>query len=176
VHQHGRQRRPPLVIIVGGGGGFVLTRSRLRLLRRCRTAATVRPRTQDRPQTHRRIRPIALPRGNAPTHDGLSLVLAQQQAIRRWRAPRHPEYVTLAKRTRTFYDRKWEGEGKPSVDSIAAARFLYDGRSKIFKSYISNFTNFQIFSTYLNFKLSYFQISRDALIHPGSYSNFSAQI
>jgi len=80
-----------------------ISRSRLSLLRRCRTAATIRPRTPDRPQTYRRIQPLALPRGR-PYYDGLSLVLAQKQAIRRWRTPRHPEYVTLAKRTRTFYD------------------------------------------------------------------------
>ena len=65
-------------------------------------------------------------------YDGLSLALAQQQATRRWRAPRHPEYVTLARRTRTFYDRGWAGEGKPSAESIADAGFLYDGRSNIF--------------------------------------------
>ena len=70
------------------------------------------------------------PERGRPYYDGLSLVLAQQQAIRRWRTPRYPEYVTLARRTRTFYDRQWDGKGKPLAVSIAAAGFFYDGRSK----------------------------------------------
>jgi len=51
-------------------------------------------------------------------------VVAQEQAIQRWRLPRHPQYGTLARRTRTFYqdgDGRWNPEGKPSVGSLAAA-------------------------------------------------------
>ena len=100
------------------------------LLRRCQTAATVQPpRTRDRPQTYRRILSLALPLGNEHTTTD-TLVLAQEQAIRPWRGPRHPEYSTLAKRTRNFYDGQWVAEGKPSVSSIAAAGFYYDGKSQ----------------------------------------------
>jgi len=73
----------------------------------------------------------SFPARERPYCDGLSLELAQQ-AIRRWRGPRLPEYATLARRTRTFYDRGWAAEGKPSAESIAAAGFFYDGRSKNF--------------------------------------------
>jgi len=72
-------------------------------------------------------------------YDGFSLGLAQQHPIRRWRGPRHPEYSTLARRTRSFYDRQWDGDGKPSAKSIAAAGFYYDGKSKYL-----DFINFQI--------------------------------
>ena len=136
--------------------GIRISRSRLRLiLRRCRTATTVQQQIRgERPPTCRQILPLAFPRGNGHTTTD-SLALAQQQAIRHWRAPRHAEYVTLAKRTRTFYDRQWACEGKPSAESIAAAGFFYDSRSlKIFKSYISNFINFRVSCSYLNFKLS----------------------
>jgi len=62
-------------------------------------------------------------------YDGLTLLTAQEQAIQRWELPRRPEYGTLAKRIRTFYQEiaQWDPEGKPSVGSIAAAGFYYDG-------------------------------------------------
>ena len=64
----------------------------------------------------------------------LSVVNAQEQAIRRWELSRRPEYGTLDRRTRSFYQDpgRWDAKGKPSVESIAAARFYYDGRSKTF--------------------------------------------
>ena len=42
---------------------------------------------------------------------------------------RRPEYGTLIKNTRTFYQEgaRWDPKGKPSVESIAAAGFYYDG-------------------------------------------------
>jgi len=106
-------------------------------------------------------------------YDGLSLELAQQQAIRRCRTPRYPQYVTSASRTHT-YARGLEGEGKPSAECIAAAGFFYDGRSNIkFQTFefpsityfiylMSRLLNFQISRTYLN---SNFRISR--LFHHG---------
>ena len=48
------------------------------------------------------------------------------------------------------------------MGSIAAVGFYYDGRSKIFNSYISNFTIFLISRSYLNFKL---RVSRNTLSH-----------
>jgi len=67
-----------------------------------------------------------------PYFDGASLELAQQ-AIQHWRLPRHPEYGTLARRTRSFYREvaRWDAEGKPSVRSLAAAGFYSDGRFTI---------------------------------------------
>ena len=124
------------------------------------------------------------PERGRPYYDGLSLVLVQQQAIRRWREPRHPEYSTLARHIRSFYDRQSDGEGKPSAESIAAAGFYYDGRSTYLNFKLSNLplifkfqtfespatasfihprsciSNFQISCTYLN---SNFQISRTYL-------------
>jgi len=60
-------------------------------------------------------------------YDGLTLLTAQEQAIQRWQLPRRPEYRTLAKRIRTFYQEtaRWDPDGKPSVGSIAAAGFYY---------------------------------------------------
>jgi len=62
-------------------------------------------------------------------YDGLTLLTVQEQAIQRWELPRRPEYGTLAKRIRTFCQEtaRWDPEGKPSVESIAAAGFYYDG-------------------------------------------------
>jgi len=63
------------------------------------------------------------PERRRPCYDGLSLALAQEQAIQRWQLPKRPEYGTLPKRTRTFYQDpgRWDSEGKPSVVAIAAA-------------------------------------------------------
>ena len=54
---------------------------------------------------------------------------AREQAIQHWNLPKHPEYGTLARRTRTFYQGpvRWDPEGKPSVGPMAAAGFYYDG-------------------------------------------------
>jgi len=38
-----------------------------------------------------------------PYHEGLSLASAREQAIQHWNLPKRPEYGTLARRTRTFY-------------------------------------------------------------------------
>ena len=64
----------------------------------------------------------------------LSVVNAQEQAIQRSELPRRPEYGTLDRRTRSFYrdPGRWDAKGKPSVESIAAAGFCYDGRSETF--------------------------------------------
>jgi len=99
------------------------------LLRRCLTpapAATVSP---EGLQTYRRIQPFALSKVGNPYYDGLTLLTAQEQAIQRWELPRRPEYGTLARRIRTFYQEaaRWDPEGKSSVGSIAAAGFYYDG-------------------------------------------------
>jgi len=61
-------------------------------------------------------------------YTGLSLERAQEQAIQRWELPRRPEYGTLVKRTRTYYQEaaRWDPKEKPSVESIAAAGFYYD--------------------------------------------------
>jgi len=79
------------------------------------------------------------PERGRPYFEGVSLELAQQLAIQRWQLPRRPEYWTLARPTRTFYqtEGRWDPEEKLSMGSIAAAGFYYDGRSKIFNSYIS---------------------------------------
>ena len=72
------------------------------------------------------LNPTPRPRERGrPYYDGLSLALSQEQAIQRWRLPRRPEYGTLARHTRTFYQDpgRWDAEGKPSVGSIAAAGF-----------------------------------------------------
>jgi len=62
-------------------------------------------------------------------YDGLTLLTAQEQAIQQWELPKRPEYGTIAKRIRTFYREtaRWDPEGKPSVGSIAAVGFYYDG-------------------------------------------------
>ena len=64
-----------------------------------------------------------------PYHAGLSLASAREQAIQHWNLPKRPEYGTLARRTHTFYQgpARWDPEGKPSVGSMAAAGFYYDG-------------------------------------------------
>jgi len=64
-----------------------------------------------------------------PYYDRLTLLTAQEQAIQRWELPRRPEYGTLARLISTFYQEaaRWDPEGKPSVGSIAAADFYYDG-------------------------------------------------
>jgi len=65
----------------------------------------------------------------SPYHEGLSLASAREQAIQHWNLPKCPEYGTLARRTRIFYQdpAQWDPEGKPSVGSMASARFYYDG-------------------------------------------------
>jgi len=85
------------------------------------------------PQTYRRIQPLALSRVGNTYYDGLTFLTALQQAIQRWELPRRPEYGTLARRIRTFYQEaaRWDPEGKPSVGSIAAAGFYYDGEFTI---------------------------------------------
>jgi len=59
--------------------------------------------------------------------------MAQEQAIQRWELPRRPEYGTLTKRTRTFYQEAapWDPKEKLSVESIAAAGLYFDGGFKI---------------------------------------------
>jgi hypothetical protein len=54
---------------------------------------------------------------------------ARQQAIQHWNLPKHPEYGSLARRTRTFYQgpARWDPDGKPSVGDLAKAGFYYDG-------------------------------------------------
>ena len=148
MHRHGRQRRPRLIGLTDISlqtqpSSPQVSKSGDNQTTNPGSSADIPPDPTSRP-----------PERGRPYYYGLSLVLAQQQAIRLWRISRHPEYVTLARRTCTFYDRQWDGEGKPSVDSIAAAGFFYDGRSKIFKSHISNFTNLRVSCSYLNFKLS----------------------
>ena len=61
-------------------------------------------------------------------YDGLSLELAREKGIHRWESPWRPEYGTLARRTRTFYQEaaRWDPKEKPSVESIAEAGF-FDG-------------------------------------------------
>jgi len=67
-------------------------------------------------------------------YDGLSKQLAQEQAIHRWGLLRHPEYGTLAKRTRFFYqtEGRWDPKGKPSVESLDVAGFYFERTSKYF--------------------------------------------
>jgi len=50
-------------------------------------------------------------------YNGPSLALSREQTIQRWQLPRRPEYGTLAKRTRSFYQDHvlWDPRGKPSV-------------------------------------------------------------
>jgi len=64
-----------------------------------------------------------------PYREGFSLASAREQAIQHWNLPKRPEYGTLARRTRTFYQgpARWDPEGKPSLGSIAAAGFFHDG-------------------------------------------------
>ena len=63
-----------------------------------------------------------------PYHEGLSLASARELAIQHWNLTKRPEYGTLARRTRTFYQgpARCDPEGKPSVGSMAAAGFYYD--------------------------------------------------
>ena len=91
------------------------------------------------------------PKRGRPYYDGLSLRLAQEQAIHCWQLPRRPEYGTLTKRTRSFYQDpgQWDPEGKPSVGSIADTGFYYDGRSKIFNYFISHFTQSFYYPTHI---------------------------
>jgi len=62
-------------------------------------------------------------------YTGLSLQRAQEQAIQRWELHWRPEYGMLVKRTRTFYEEAaWlDPKENPTVESIAAAGFYYDG-------------------------------------------------
>jgi len=64
-----------------------------------------------------------------PYHEGLCMESARQQAIQHWNLPKHPEYGSLARRTRTLYQgpARWDTEGKPSVGDLAQAGFYYDG-------------------------------------------------
>ena len=64
-----------------------------------------------------------------PYHEGLTMESARQQAIQHWHPPKHSEYGSLARRTRTFYQgpAQWDPEGKPSVGDLARAGFYYDG-------------------------------------------------
>jgi len=64
-----------------------------------------------------------------PYHEGLTMESARRQAIKHWHPPKHPEYGSLARRTRTFYQSpaQWDLEGKPSVGDLAQAGFYYDG-------------------------------------------------
>jgi hypothetical protein len=100
------------------------------LLRRCLTPATIQRPQQNLQglQPYRRIQPLALQNGNGPTAKD-SLASAREQAIQHWNLPKRPEYGTLARCTRTFYQgpARWDPEGNPSVGSIAAAGFFYDG-------------------------------------------------
>jgi len=75
-----------------------------------------------------------------PYYTGRTLLTAQEQAIQRWELPRRPEYGTLARRISTLFQKAapWDPEGKPSVESIAAAGFYYDGEFT-FNIKISNF-------------------------------------
>jgi len=121
THHHHHQEKKTVI---------VTARSKLDLLLRCvkpAPAATVSPRGL---QTYRRVQPLALSKvENPPYYDGRTLLTAQEQAIQRWELPRRPEYGTPARRAATFYQKEapWNPEGKPSVGSIAAAGFYYDG-------------------------------------------------
>jgi len=68
-----------------------------------------------------------------PYHEGLTMESARQQAIQHWHPPKHPEYGSLARRSRTFYQgpAQWDPKGKPSVGDLAQAGFYYDGRFTI---------------------------------------------
>jgi len=76
-----------------------------------------------------------------PYYDGRTLLTAQEQDIQRRELPRRPEYGTLARRIRTFNQKEapWDPEVKPSVGSIAAAGFYYDGEFTINIIKILNF-------------------------------------
>jgi len=125
-----------------------ITRSRLSLLRRCRTAAVATVRPQG-PQTYRRTQPRALPKGDGPTTMD-SLRLADEQAIHCWQLSRRPEYGALTRRTRSYQDPgQRDPEGKLSVGSTAAAGFYYDGRSEIFNSLISHSTQSFYYPTHI---------------------------
>ena len=88
------------------------------------------PRSADIPPDHA---PCPLKRWGCRYYTGLSLEMAQEQAIQRWELPRRPEYGTLTKRTRTFYQEAapWDPKEKLSVESIAAAGLYFDGGFKI---------------------------------------------
>jgi hypothetical protein len=64
-----------------------------------------------------------------PYHEVLSMESALQQAIQHWNLPKHAEYGTLARRTRTLYQGPalWDPGGKTSVRDLAKAGFYYDG-------------------------------------------------
>jgi len=116
-----------VIVIVTARSKFSL------LLHRCLTpapAATVSPAKPPR-STNIPADPGFRPfQSREPAYyDGLTLLTPQEQAIQRWELPRRPEYGTLAKRIRTFYQEtgRWDPEGKPSLGSIAAAGFYYDG-------------------------------------------------
>jgi len=132
---HHQEKKKSVIVIV-------TARSKLDLLLlRCVTpapGATVSPRG---PQTYRRIQPLALSKVGNPHYDGHTLLTAKEQAIQRWELPRRPEYGTLARRVATFYQKEapWDPEGKPSVGSIAAAGFYYDGELTCNIIKISNF-------------------------------------
>jgi len=100
------------------------------LLRRCVTPATIQHPQQNLHglQTYRRIQPLALQNGCGPTTKD-SMESARQQAIQHWNLPKHPEYGSLARRTRTFYQgrARWDPEGEPCVGDVAQAGFYYDG-------------------------------------------------
>ena len=107
----------------------VLSRLSL-LLRRCLTPATVQRPQQNLEglQTYRRIYPLALQKGSGPTTKDCLWRLPENKQYNT-NLPKRPEYGTLTRRTRTFYQgpAQWDPEGKPSVGSIAAAGFYYDG-------------------------------------------------
>jgi len=114
------------------------------------------PRSADIPPDHA---PCPLKRWGT----GLSLERAQEQAIQRWELPRRPEYGTLTKRTRTFYQEAapWDPKEKPSVESIAEAGFYFEGGFIIIIIYISKL--FSLTSSpdrWPTFNLSYFRVVR----------------
>jgi len=112
----------------------VTARSKLNLLLlRCVTPAPTTvspPRSADIPSD---IASRPFQSKEPPYYTERTLLAAQEQAIQRWELPRRPEYGTLARRVSTFYQRAapWDPEGKPSVESIAAAGFYYDGEFTI---------------------------------------------
>ena len=89
---------------------------------------TTPPEKPPRCADNRRIQPLAFQNGNGPTTQGLSLASARELAIQHWNLTKRPEYGTLARRTRTFYQgpARWDPEGRPSVGSMAVAGFYYD--------------------------------------------------
>jgi len=110
---------------------FLTARSKLSLLlRRCLTPATIQhpqPNLQGL-QTYRRIQPLALQNGCGPTTKDCLWSLPDNRQYNT-NLPKHAEYGTLARRTRTFYQgpARWDPEGKLSVGDLAKAGFYYDG-------------------------------------------------